>query len=332
MTAWDDLLDEFRSLGGTADNIRLGQGEFGRGLFPVDPAKPVVIDIPDNLLVATADMILVNGVPRVGPNAKTGEQEKAWLDRYQAELAWGNGEAGGIRHMFDMAAALPKDLRHELLTKYQCGAWFQEPTDDLILKCYLESRHIVHRGICVAMPLIELINHGDGAGYEGTDSVRVAGTFPGEIFVQYSDADSHVFFLSWGFAIQRPLAFSVALTGNIQSARLNIGRQYLGPADSERDLIPKIKKNADNVALSFLMIGHRQLPRLPKGIFYRLMRDAGYTGFEESFEIIHHLNRLHFINLLLALDGIDLPIGRILRAMAHYQLRAMSFCFGVREI
>ena len=65
LTTWDELLDEFRALGGTADNIRLGHGEFGRGLFPVDPAKPVVIDIPDNLLVATADMVLVNGVPRV---------------------------------------------------------------------------------------------------------------------------------------------------------------------------------------------------------------------------------------------------------------------------
>jgi hypothetical protein len=31
-------------------------------------------------------------------------------------------------------------------------------------------------------------------------------------------------------------------------------------------------------------------------------------------------------------DGIDLPIARTLRAMALFQLRAMSFCFGVREI
>ena len=62
------------------------------------------------------------------------------------------------------------------------------------------------------------------------------------------------------------------------------------------------------------------------------MRDAGYAGFAESFDLIHHVNQPHFVNLLMAVDGIDLPIGRTLRAMAHYQLRAMSFCYGVREI
>ena len=87
------MLVEFRALGGTADNIRLGRGEFGRGIFPVDPAKPIAIRIPDNLLVAVEDMIFASGVPRVGPDAKTGDREKAWLDRYQEEFAWGGGGA-----------------------------------------------------------------------------------------------------------------------------------------------------------------------------------------------------------------------------------------------
>ena len=87
MTAWDELLDEFRALGGTADNIRLGHGAFGRGLFPIDPAKPVVIHVPDNLLVAAEDMVLASGALHVGPNAKAGERETAWLNRYQEDFA-----------------------------------------------------------------------------------------------------------------------------------------------------------------------------------------------------------------------------------------------------
>ena len=79
MTAWEELLDEFRALGGTADNVRLGYGEYGRGLFPVDPAKPVAVRIPDNLLVPAEDMIFTGGALRVGPKAKTGERERAWL-------------------------------------------------------------------------------------------------------------------------------------------------------------------------------------------------------------------------------------------------------------
>lgn len=332
MTAWDELLDEFRALGGTADNIRLGQGEYGRGLFPIDPARPVAIRVPDNLLLAVDEMIFANGAPRAGPNAKTGEREKAWLDRYQSEFAWGGGGADEIRKIFEMAGALPEELRHTLLTQYRCGVWFNDPTEELIVKRFFNARTITYHERLVVMPIIEMANHGSGANYETADGVALRGTFPGEIVVEYSQFDSYDFFLTWGFATQRPLAFSVPLTGKIDSTALKIDQLFNGVPTSEKSWIPKIERNADGVALPFVMIGHRQFPRLPKGIFYKLMREAGYRGFEESFDLLHHVNRLHFINLLLAVDGIDLPIARTLRAMALFQLRAMSFCFGVREI
>ncbi len=332
LSTWDDLLDEFRALGGTADNIRLGHGEFGRGLFPVDPARPVVIDIPETLLVEAAEMIFANGAPRVGPGVRIGERERSWLNRYQEDVGWGNGEAGGIRQMFDMAAALPGDLRHELLTEHRCGTWFQEPTEQIILRRYLESRHLFHKGKDVVMPLIELINHGGGVGYQGADSIRFSGTFPGEIFANYSDSDSLGFFQAWGIVTPRPLAFSVTLSGVIQSTPVKVQRHYVGPARSELDWIPKLERGPGGIVLAFVMIGNERFPRLSRGIFYRLMRNARYSGFEEPFDLIQHINRLHFLNLLKAVEGIDLPIARMLQTMAHCQLRAMSFCFGVREI
>src|SRR5262249_10327740 len=147
--------------------------------------KPIAIDIPENLIVATKDMVLSNGTPRVGPDVAVGERERAWLDRYQADVAWGNGDAGGIRQRFEMAGALPKDLRHELVTKHECGTWFLEPTEQLVLERYFQSRHLGHKGRDVVMPLIELINHGDeGAGYQSTESISFTGTFPGEIFAR----------------------------------------------------------------------------------------------------------------------------------------------------
>jgi hypothetical protein len=86
------------------------------------------------------------------------------------------------------------------------------------------------------------------------------------------------------------------------------------------------------VSLPFLLLGNTPYPRLPKGIFYRLMRAQGCKGFEEAFDIVRHLNRLHFIGLLEELEGFEQPIARSLRAMARYQLRALSFCYGIREI
>ena len=332
MSAWDDLLDQFRALGGTAENIRLDHGKFGRGVFPVNPGKPIAIRIPDNLLVATKDMIFVNGVPQVGPAATVNAREKAWLNRYQEEFGWGGGGGEGIERMFEMAAALPAQLRQLLLTKYGCGAWFAEATDALIQQRYFETRSITYRGRSVVMPLIELVNHGDGPRYDVSDGVAFRGSFSGEAFVQYSDLDSFDYFQSWGFAVQRPTAFSVGLHGNIGAARLEVGQTFNARVTSERSWVPQIRKNGDAVSLSFLMIGNDRLPRLPKGIFYRLMRDAGYAGFEEAFDMVHHVNRLHFLGLIEELEPFDQPIARIVRTMARCQLRAMSSCFGVREI
>jgi hypothetical protein len=150
--------------------------------------------------------------------------------------------------------------------------------------------------------------------------------------VEYSQFDSFDFFRTWGFAAQRPLAFSAALSGKIGPIPLEIDRLFDGIAVSERDWIPKVRTTADNIKLSFLTIGNQQFPRLPKGIFFKLMREAGYSGFGESFDFIQHFNQLHFIKLLDALEGINLPMAAALRKMARYQLRAMSYCFGVREI
>jgi hypothetical protein len=332
LSAWNELLDEFRALGGTADNIRLGHGEFGRGIFPMDPTKPVAIHIPDNLLVSPNDMVFTNGMLRVGSSSIAGERERAWLNRYQEEFGWSGGGADEVRRTFEMAGALPAELRHALFAKYQCGLWFEEPTDMSIQNGFFNARALTHRDEAVVIPIIELVNHGSGSNYNTSNGVALRGTFPGEVFVQYSHMDSYDFFRSWGFATQRPSAFSVALTGNIESARLEIEALFRGINSSERDWIPKIEKKADCIELQFLMIGNQRYPRLPKGIFYRLMRDAGYSEFEESFDLIHHVNRLHFIDLLAILDGIELPMARTLRAMAQYQLRAMSYCFGVREI
>jgi hypothetical protein len=231
-----------------------------------------------------------------------------------------------------MAGALPEELRQTLLKKYHCGVWFDEPTDENIQNRFLYARALTYRVEPVVVPIVELVNHGEGAHYDTTNGVVVRGTFSGEAFVQYSDLDSFDFFRTWGFATERPSAFSAVVTGRNQAMRWKIEDKFAGAA-SERDLIPTMQKTADGFTLQFLMIGNKRFPRLPKGIFYRLMRDAGYgDGFQEVFDVIHHVNCVHFIDLLAALDGIELPMARTLRAVAQHQLRAIAFCYGVREI
>ena len=55
---WHEFLDEFRQLGGRAENAMQRKGKFGLGIFPIDPSKPVDLFVPSNLLVATDNIEL----------------------------------------------------------------------------------------------------------------------------------------------------------------------------------------------------------------------------------------------------------------------------------
>ena len=53
---WDFLLSEFRSLGGIADYVMQKEGEYGRGIFSVDPNLKARIFTPTKLLVKKDDI------------------------------------------------------------------------------------------------------------------------------------------------------------------------------------------------------------------------------------------------------------------------------------
>ena len=328
----DELLDEFRALGGTAENVRLGQGALGRGLFPIDPAKPVTVHVPENLLIDTKDVAFDGGKFRIRSGAHMGERERSWIENYQAELSWGDEGAAEVTRVFEAAQALPGELRQRLRDEFHCGAWFHDPTEAAIQEQFLASRAIDYHGRGVLMPVVELINHGAGPEIGLANGVTVRGAFPGEVLIRYSQTDSYGFFWSWGFVIERPVAFSMEMAGRIDSSRLLIGRTFPSTKPGQREWMAPLSSVEGGVSLPYLLIGNAQHPRLPKSIFYKTMRDGGFSGVEEPFEMIRHLNNLHFLNLLKALDGVDLPMARSLRAMALNQLRAISCCYGQQAI
>lgn len=333
MNAFDDMLDEFRALGGTADNVGIGQGALGRGLFAADPAKPVVIRVPENLLLDAGDVAFEQGRLRAGPTSKLGAREKSFLESYYERFSWGDEGRAEIARIFEQAAALPPDLRHALHAVHRCGDWFLDATDALVQDRFLHSRSVTYKGRVVMMPVVELANHGAGPDFGVSDGVTIGGVFPGEVLIRYSDTDAFGVFLNWGFASPQSVALSIRLAGAVEQTRLKIGRDMDRFTVAERTKIPVLAPGGDGMpVLSFLMIGHRQFPRFPRGIFYKVMRQAGFAGVEESFDTIHHANRMHFLDLLLALEGVEAPIAHTLRRMALYQLQDMSFCIGARDI
>ncbi|HEY8696323.1 MAG TPA: hypothetical protein VIM02_01805 [Rhizomicrobium sp.] len=334
--AWNEMLDEFRALGGTADNICLKQGPLGRGLFPVDQTKPVHIHIPENLLIDSADVFVEDGRFRVSPNSPAGARERAFLENYENAFSWGSGGHADVERFLESMQALPETLRGLLADKFGLGVQFEDATPAFVLSRFLAARIFGYHGRSVVMPIIELANHGDGSSYGDAGGISLSGQFPGEVLVRYSSSDPLQIFMTWGFATDSPLALSIGGSLNTKAGKVVvIERKFEGQVRVTKGQplwIPEVAIDGDQATLQYLMIGNRQFPRLSKGIFYRLMRDAGFVNVEETFDVIQHMNRMHFLELIGALEGHEGPMIRTLRDMARFQLQAMSHCYGVREV
>ena len=329
---FQEMLVEFRALGGVADNLRMGEGPLGRGLFAIDPAQPVRLHVPENLLIDSDQVVLENGRLVAAPDAPLGARERQFFGDFQARFSWGSSGRAEVERIFEEAAQLPQSLRMTLGGQFHCGAWFEPYSEDAVLRQFLGSRHFSYGERTVLMPMLELINHGQALNFEMAGGITVQGRVENEALVRYSDADSFSVFQAWGFAAEQPQAMCISLNGNVGGTQIRIQRDFTDFKSSGVPWIPRVTRTPERLELEYLMIGNRQYPRLCKGIFYKLMHDAGLQGYEEAFDRIQQTNQMHFLRLLEALEGVNAPMAVTLRRMARMQLETMSYSFGVRAM
>jgi hypothetical protein len=334
--AWDEMLAEFRALGGIADNICRRHGERGRGIFPVDPAKPIAIRIPENLLIKLADIRFVDGKFRIKPESKATPREIAFFENYENHFSWGEGGRRETESIFEQVQTLPQSLRQTLKSEYQLGDWFEEPTDQLVQRQFLGSRCITYEDSMVVMPILELVNHDADskiAGHYGLmDGLSYRGVFSGEVLGRYGDVDSFGFFASWGFACPQQQAFSISLSMNQDKSPLRVGRDLQSLSQETPFWIPKLIREENTVKLQFLMIGNKRYPRMCRGIFNKVTKELKLPNPEETFDLIREANMRFITKFMSEIEAAEGPMAQTLRRMVRYQLDALSSCFGVRDL
>lgn len=330
---WEEMLAEFRALGGTADNIRLGEGRFGRGLFPCDPSHPVRVLIPKNLLVDPEFYETTAGTCQIGASAPVGERERFFLEAYQRDYGWGSAAREETERLLALMDSAPPELRHFLETKFRLNRWFGGATVERTRERFFGSRVIHDEDRTFVMPIVELANHGAGAELNTDDGVSIGGQFPDEILVRYYRSDALTLFKNWGFASEEDFALSLPTGLERKAGRLIVARdEARTTAGTATPFFPKVSRDGPQLTLSYMLLGHKKFPRLARGISYRIMRDAGREDAEEVFELIQHLNRMAFLELIGLTEGAPLELGALLRKVARYQLEAMSYSVGVRDI
>jgi hypothetical protein len=331
---WDEMLSAFRALGGTADNISLGCGAYGRGLFPLLPGRPFRLRLPENLLFPIDDIEFVDGRIRIRDTARIAKPEREFFEVYENAFSWGGGGQSEAADFIAAVDALPPDVRALLIADFGMGELVEGDPIERTRQKFLKSRLIEWKGRDVAMPLIELANHDpSGPPYEQTGSdLQIRGPAGGEILVCYGPQDSFAMFCGFGFAYPQPGAFSLPINVTIGARELRIERDASRRVRRGEVWTPQIQSKGNRIELSFLMIGNPKFPRLSRGTFCALLQQAGVQSAEEVFDLILHMNSVKFLKLIEVLEPHQGEMIFALRKMARYQLEAMAHCIGTRDI
>lgn len=332
---WQAMLDDFRRLGGIADNIEQRVGEHGNGIFPIDPDQPIHIEIPRPLLIDTSQIRLEGGDLVIAPEAQVPAEVRAFFTAYQKHFSWGaegrkNAESfeAGLKTLPEALLDKMKEMQLINLETRHVGDW-----DEIVMQRFLRSRRINYHKQMVSMPIIELINHSPlSQGYTIRETIKVAGKFDGEVTVNYNPfCDSLIRFLNYGFANQERVAYSLPLTMKTGNRQIRIECDAANHEKVDGMLLPKVEVLKNNARkLTHLKLGMEGTPRVPKTLFRKILDDAAPAVADELFERIRAFNQFELCNMLVLLDGIDDPLANEFRRALIFQLRAHSHCFGVR--
>jgi hypothetical protein len=330
---WDNMLKVFRALGGTAQNLVFREGALGRGLFPVDPSRPVLLRLPRNLLFRVDEVEFAGERMMLKPTANVGQAERMFFEGYENAFSWGGG--GRTESVAFIAALdlLPADVRDRLSAEFGFESLLNGDPIERAGRRFLGSRYIRLANEEFVMPLIELTNHDPGGlpFQTGAAGLHIEGKVSGEVLTCYGAHDAFSIFHTFGFANREPGSFSLGMKLEWEGMNIMIERNPARPEKRGKDWIPQLTSNGNTHTLSFLMIGHPKYPRLSRGAFSTLMRQVGMKNRDEAFDRILRFNWMRYLRLLEVLEPYEGEMIVTLRKVVRYQLEAMCHCIGSRE-
>ena len=112
----EKILSQFNDLGGVSENITQKNGEYGRGVFSLDPSKPSKIMTPKNLLVDRNNIILRHGDIVLKDGSNYSANEINFLEEYYNNFSWGNKGNCDSAAFLNFLSALPDPLIDKLLS------------------------------------------------------------------------------------------------------------------------------------------------------------------------------------------------------------------------
>ena len=158
---WDYLLSEFRRLGGIADNIFQKEGDYGRGIFPIDKNLRSRIFTPSKLMIKKDDVYLSDNNIRIKTDKEYDEELRQFFNFYQDNFSWASG-GKETTELFEKGLSSFNTNLKQLIKNYSLfdieerhqGCW-----DEVVKNQFLNARVVSFGKDQFIAPLWELVNH-----------------------------------------------------------------------------------------------------------------------------------------------------------------------------
>ena len=330
---WRELVEEFTSFGGIADNVIQREGSLGLGLFPIDPSKPAELHVPDQLLVATDNLELRDGSIVLKDASHYPKGFGDWYQRFQADYSWGAEAQDSIRTFEEGLKTLPDKVRvllRNLGVADIASRFSGVNVEQDIFNRFISTRRINRNDRAWLMPMIELVNHSPRQPSWGMsdEGITVKGTYDDEILVRYSVADPLRRLFQYGFNCKEPHGFSARVQVMHRGKTVIIK----GAINYKPLSMPNIEINGDTLTINAVMLGSMDQPRVPRSIFRKALTKIEGIEPDELFDQIRQRNQHGLIQVL---RGVEYEAGAVIelvRTACRDQLVAIGFHMGSREI
>ncbi|MBO8203610.1 hypothetical protein [Prochlorococcus marinus] len=281
---WNFLLSEFRRFGGIADNVCQKEGEYGRGIFPVNPSIRARIFTPSKLMVKKDDIDLEDNKLRIKKDKEYNQEIRDFFNFYQDNFSWGSG-GKETTELFEKGLSLFNSNIKELINKYalvDLDARHRGDWNEIVKKQFLNARGVTFGKTIFIAPIWELVNHKVRSlnfilNKEGVSTPNYPASNC-EIRFSYSDTSSLNRFFSYGFFSEETIVFSIPFSIKIEDLGIYISCKGLALKNDSM----KIERSGNKIILEGLPIADVNHPRLPYDYFDQMIRKIGHINISQD--------------------------------------------------
>jgi len=324
---WDLLLSEFCRLGGIADNVCQKQGDYGRGIFSVDPSLRARIFTPSKLLIKKDDIFLEDNKLRIKKDKEYNQEIRNFFNFYQDNFSWGSG-GKETTELFEKGLSLFNSNLKGLIKKYALvdlderhkGTW-----DNVIKNQFLNARAVKFRNSSVIAPIWELVNHKVRSLHFNVREKGISTpNYPAsnaEIRYSYGDMSSLNRFFSYGFFSEETIVFSIPFSITIEDFGIDISCN----GESLKDDSIKIERSANKIILEGLPIADANHSSLPYNYFNEINKRIGDINLSKDLLLrIFELNILIRKKILNESHLIENEVANTLTKVMLYEINLIS--------